>query len=429
MMKVLSLFCGFIVFYEAVSDPITEVDVDKASSATGGKVFRMNKLFSYRGDRMDFNNKIEYLPETNPTCDKWVVITSIFEPTETVRQLAMDSEWCVVVVGDKNGPTEYDVEGVIYLTPEDQMNLPYNILDLLPWNHFGRKNVGYLYAVHHGASVIYDVDDDNSLINSEYGVPHTESSVKDTNTFIIGPDSSVHNPYGCFGGPTNVWPRGFPLESINDPDCSMCESSEMGRNVRIGVIQSLANHDPDVDAIYRLTYPPGGLPFDFGGSPMHFKDTADDLKVVPPEAFTPYNAQATLHFQSAFWGMLLPVTVHGRVSDIWRSYFTQALLPLTDSVVAFAPSWVHQFRNPHNYLADFQAELPLYERSGALVEYLRLFRNESIVAGKRSTDLPSMIEELVISMHEHGILGEKDVKLTQAWLVDLSSIGYDWDNL
>ena len=30
--------------------------------------------------------------------------------------------------------------------------------------------------------------------------------------------------------------------------------------------------------------------------------------------------------QEAFWGLLLPVTVHGRVSDIWRAYLTQKLL-------------------------------------------------------------------------------------------------------
>ena len=32
---------------------------------------------------------------------------------------------------------------------------------LIPWNHFGRKNVGFLYAIAHGAHVIYDTDDDN----------------------------------------------------------------------------------------------------------------------------------------------------------------------------------------------------------------------------------------------------------------------------
>lgn len=51
------------------------------------------------------------------------------------------------------GPAEYDVAGVKYLTPDDQEALPYRLTDLLPWNHFGRKNVGYMYAIHHGAKV------------------------------------------------------------------------------------------------------------------------------------------------------------------------------------------------------------------------------------------------------------------------------------
>lgn len=41
-----------------------------------------------------------------------------------------------------------------YLTPADQEALPYRIGSMLPWNHFGRKNIVYLYAVHYGAKVI-----------------------------------------------------------------------------------------------------------------------------------------------------------------------------------------------------------------------------------------------------------------------------------
>ncbi|CAN0466502.1 unnamed protein product, partial [Laminaria digitata] len=163
------------------------------------------------------------------------------------------------------GPKEYDVEGVTYLTPSDQEELPYRIIDLLPWNHFGRKNVGYLYAVHHGAKVVYDVDDDNSLISPKEGIPHANSSLASppTTTFSLGPHAAVHNPYGCFGGPANVWPKGFPLDSINNPEYSGCESTAVealdgvpgGEPRQIGVVQALANHDPDVDAIYRLTFP------------------------------------------------------------------------------------------------------------------------------------------------------------------------------
>ena len=38
--------------------------------------------------------------------------------------------------------------------------------------------------------------------------------------------------------------------------------------------------------------------------------------------------------------------------------------------LAFSSAWVTQYRNPHDYLADFNSELPLYQQSGALVEVL-----------------------------------------------------------
>jgi hypothetical protein len=44
----------------------------------------------------------------------------------------------------------------------------------------------------------------------------------------------------------------------------------------VGVVQSLANKDPDVDAIYRLTQP---LPFDF--------PTTGKLVAVPSDAYAP----------------------------------------------------------------------------------------------------------------------------------------------
>lgn len=147
--------------------------------------------------------------------------------------------------------------------------------------------------------VIYDVDDDNALTTPAEGVPHTDSAFApaSTRTFAVGPEATVHNPYGCFGGPANVWPRGFPLEAVNDNDSTRCDvvvvserDGVEGKARPLGVVQALANHDPDVDAIYRLTYPPGGLPFSFEGSTAP-PEGDSVLKAVPPAAFTPYNAQ------------------------------------------------------------------------------------------------------------------------------------------
>ena len=51
-----------------------------------------------------------------------------------------------------------------------------------------------------------------------------------------------------------AWPRGTPLPDVTDP-----ASYRAGRRAAavpygdVAVWQSLADHDPDVDAIYRLT--------------------------------------------------------------------------------------------------------------------------------------------------------------------------------
>ena len=57
--------------------------------------------------------------------------------------------------------------------------------------------------------------------------------------------------------------------------------------------------------------------------------------MLPPGMYAPTNAQATLHTYKALWAMLLPMTVHGRVSDIWRGYFAErsAFSPLRYDVV------------------------------------------------------------------------------------------------
>ena len=52
---------------------------------------------------------------------------------------------------------------VIFLSSQDQKLLDNHFIQHLPWNTFGRKNVGYLFAIANGAKVIWDFDDDNML--------------------------------------------------------------------------------------------------------------------------------------------------------------------------------------------------------------------------------------------------------------------------
>ena len=137
------------------------------------------------------------------------------------------------------------------------------------------------------------------------------------------------------------WPRGFPLESVQDEYTR--GTVLFSKNIpmdRIGVIQFCADGDPDVDAIHRLIKK---LPMVFGP----YETTAS--LAVPSHAFVPYNAQATIHTAKAFWATLLPLTVPGRVSDIWRSYFAECLFRDLDLKVVSAPPKIEQIRNAHNY--------------------------------------------------------------------------------
>ena len=54
-------------------------------------------------------------------------------------------------------------KNIIFLSAISQANLNNEFVDAMPWFSFGRKNIGYLYAIANGAKTIWDFDDDNLL--------------------------------------------------------------------------------------------------------------------------------------------------------------------------------------------------------------------------------------------------------------------------
>ncbi len=67
----------------------------------------------------------------------------------------------------------------------------------------------------------------------------------------------VVNPYPFLGAPQNpCWPRGFPITSIqNDANTpKQLVKHNVSSTVNFAVLQSLADFQPDVDAIFRLTH-------------------------------------------------------------------------------------------------------------------------------------------------------------------------------
>ncbi len=362
-------------------------------------------------------------------CSKWAVLTTINGASEAVYQVVKLGTWCLVIVMDCKTPSNYDESGwiekqkkahVVLLDMEYQENMSSRFVREIPWNHFGRKNIGYLYAIQHGAEVIWDFDDDNIPKNSD--IPpgklnlDTEAQMGGRNRLIevLTPRGHTHqtfNPYPHLGAPTSPsWPRGLPLKDIKDQ--RSFNTTLVGTKIKkasLGVLQSLANLDPDVDAIYRLTMK---IPFSF----KHTEETRPLL--VPRRVLTPYNAQATLYFKDAFWSMLLPITVTGRVSDIWRSFFAQHLFWDCGLSLAFsAQPIVVQNRNFHDYIGDLAAEDDLYKKGEQLVKFLLEWESDAETVQGR-------MQELFIALYEREYIEEQDVVLVHLWLDNLKKIGY-----
>jgi hypothetical protein len=66
-----------------------------------------------------------------------------------------------VVVGDKKTPDPWTTPdkwpippNVHYLSPARQLELGFKIIPLLPWANYGRKNIGFLYAIQQGGAFV-----------------------------------------------------------------------------------------------------------------------------------------------------------------------------------------------------------------------------------------------------------------------------------
>ncbi len=361
---------------------------------------------------------------------------------------SLDAGWCLVVVeaGDIKGPSSAtypiqnnngnnDTKTVVLLSRERQEELEkYFFVKLLtPWNHFlARKNIAYLYAIANGAQFIWDFDDNMLFPNqtlSRYTDNHHHQEHHTTTVLVAelqnATECGVFNPYPFFRPSdevgTIIWPRGYPLDKINAAECQL-KHHYCTRNVsshKIGIYQSVADQNPDVDAIYHLTR---SLPVTFRGP------VEDHPVLVPPHTMSPMNAQASLVSRIAMWSLFLPATTTtGRVSDIWRSYIAQTLASKCDILVTFVGPHViiSQDRNNNahtSYLADLKAEQQLYERSGSLVSYL-LHEWEY---DQPNPTLEGAWERLYVDLYELGFVELQDVKLAQLWISSLQSVGYEF---
>jgi hypothetical protein len=325
--------------------------------------------------------------------DAWIVVTTVNPPTQTVHSVAKLCRrgWSCVVVGDTKTPADWHCDGVTYLDVAAQRRLFGGYADAVPYRHYCRKNLGYLHAICHGARVILETDDDN--------FPYADSFGRGLGRAVGGRLLSGPgwvNVYRHFTGDPGVWPRGLPLDAIHEPGTVAPLPAPRDCPVQ----QYLADNDPDVDAVYRLTRKEP-LFFDRGAEPV----------VLADGAWTPFNSQNTLFYADAFPLLYLPCHVSFRMTDIWRSFVALAALHRHGLSLAFHPPTVEQLRNAHDLMRDFRDEVVGYLRNREIVEALEAAARECPADG----NLAATAARLWDALHAIGVIPERELPIIRGW--------------
>lgn len=329
--------------------------------------------------------------------NKWVVITSILSPTLAVQHFGFRTDWSTVVVGDRKSPESYEAQGIQFTGIEQQKELGYALCQLLPENHYSRKNLGYLLAIQGGALILAESDDDNRPLDI-FLSDHSQKIKSDA--YSAERWLNVYRYYSD----EPIWPRGFPLEHIADSSSSKIEKHFGTWDCPIQ--QFLANGDPDVDAIYRMI---------FSKSDHEFLPT--ETIVLASGTYTPFNSQSTVWFPQAFPLLYLPSYVSFRMTDIWRSFVAQICLHAVGQNLAYMGAGVTQDRNPHDLLRDFRDEVPGYLNNDAIIELLLGLKLSSEI-GDQGKNLFWCYEALT----DAGLIAEEELGLVEAWCADLNNL-------
>jgi hypothetical protein len=323
---------------------------------------------------------------------KAIVITTINKPTKAVIDFSQKEGYKIIVVGDRKTPSDFFCQNVDYLSIDRQFKFNNLFADLLPYNHYCRKNIGYLYAVKNGAKVIIDTDDDN--------IPYENWAFPDFHGIqeIIKGFEGFLNVYSLFTD-QKIWPRGYPLNKINETAPDFRIEIE---NSKAGIWQGLADEDPDVDAVYRLTI----------NKNCYFNKRKPIL--LDKNILCPINSQNTAILKELFPLLYLPSTVTFRYTDILRGLIAQPIMWLYDYKLGFTEATVIQKRNEHDYMKDFESEIPVYMTAEKVVK---------IVSGNISSRYS--IGENLFSSYEalvrEKIVGQHELNILTAWLREIGS--------
>ncbi len=330
----------------------------------------------------------------------YVVVTTIQRPTPAMLTLAdglAERQGRLIIVGDSKGPDAFEAPAVEFLPLHRQQVMDFQLARSLPTRHYARKNLGYLFAIAAGAELMVETDDDNEPVTGFF----EPRQLAVQGRLVTG--AGWCNAYSYFSD-ENIWPRGFPLELLRvAPGCHLA-----GTGVRDCLIQQgLADDNPDVDAVYRMTQP---LPVTFRPEPP---------LLLGSGCWCPFNSQNTTFFREAFPLLYLPSYCSFRMTDIWRSFVAQRCLWAMGGCVAFTKATVRQERNEHDLRKDFADEVPgyLHNRNiGCVLE------NVSLTAGRTPAAVCDNLRKCYAVLVQAGLMEPRELNLVDAWSMDIQAV-------
>ena len=330
--------------------------------------------------------------------NNFIVITSINEPTEAVLAFSKLPHFQLVVVGDRKTPRGWSCPNTVFLAADDPASTTFSLSRALPYNHYCRKMLGYLHAFRLKADSVVDTDDDN-IPKDGWGFPAFEGDYDlIPATFAEARFVNIYRYYTR----AHIWPGGLPLRLINDR--AELQAPLLARPGRVGVWQGLADEDPDVDAIYRLT----------SDVPCQFAERAP--LVLEEKVVTPFNSQNTMFGRPLFPLLYLPATVTFRFTDILRGLVAQPIMWLAGYRLGFVDATVVQKRNPHDYFKDFVSEIPMYEHVEKVVSLVQA----AIAPGDT---VAANLRRAYVALAENAIVKSEELSILDAWLNDLGALG------
>ena len=323
--------------------------------------------------------------------EKCVIITTINKPTETILKHINNKDYDVIIVGDEKTPNDYKNLHCIFLDiPSQDMLFP-ELSKLLPYNHYSRKNLGYLYAIKKGYKVIYETDDDNIPFDT------FDNVLQLTNTNIITEQNNPWiNIFKYFTFNNYIWPRGFPLSLLKQDPNYLIEDTDK----KPSIINGLVKNDPDVDALFRIICNhQSSIVWEEGKSVL-----------INNKNVCVFNTQNTFWLNpDLFICLFLPCSVSFRYCDILRSIITNIILKKTDTYMMYTSPNVIQHRNQHDLMSDFKSEYEMYIHNETILNII-----------EKNTDTILSVKELLITIYNNllsaNIIKQADVDILKKWI-------------